>query len=401
MSESKYLSRHALYPRLIEGGPDDVSIIVVVPSFNEVSIEDLLESLDSSKKIDEVVEVIIVVNESSEVDQYISQVNQSTVNSIHRFRASKNPWFALHVLYMKELPPKHAGVGLARKIGMDEACRRLSAEGVIVCLDADCKVEENYFVAIQSHFTDKKVKASAIHYEHPLSGDLESGCYDAIIEYELHLRYYIDMQRRINLPYAYHTVGSSMAVRKEVYEAVGGMNKRKAGEDFYFIQKLIKHGGFSNCASTTVYPSPRTSDRVPFGTGKAINDLLLTTDTGFLTYPPEAFNLVQSFINDCLTFYASDVVSISNELKSWSLMNSLGERLHEIRTHSTDRASYTKRFYNWFDGFILMKMLHHLKENQYPLIPVIEATTKVNPNLKGRDGRSILEHYRKMDRTDI
>jgi hypothetical protein len=46
--------------------------------------------------------------------------------------------------------------------------------------------------------------------------------------------------------YAYHTVGSAMAVKAYQYVKVGGMNRRQAGEDFYFIQKLVHSGNFIN-----------------------------------------------------------------------------------------------------------------------------------------------------------
>jgi len=41
-------------------------------------------------------------------------------------------------------------------------------------------------------------------------------------------------------PYAYHTIGSAFACRAEAYIAAGGMNRRHAAEDFYFLQQLAK-----------------------------------------------------------------------------------------------------------------------------------------------------------------
>ena len=75
-----------------------------------------------------------------------------------------------------------------------------------------------------------------------------------IAAYELHLRYYTHGLRFSNLPYSFQTVGSAMAVRCSAYQKQGGMNKRKAGEDFYFIQKIIALGGYSELNSTTVFP---------------------------------------------------------------------------------------------------------------------------------------------------
>ena len=55
-----------------------------------------------------------------------------------------------------------------------------------------------------------------------------------------------------------------MAVKALPYVKAGGMNRRQAGEDFYFIQKLVPSGGYFSLNSTTVYPSPRASDQGSF-----------------------------------------------------------------------------------------------------------------------------------------
>jgi len=47
------------------------------------------------------------------------------------------------------------------------------------------------------------------------------------------------------------------------YIAVRGMNRREAGEDFYFLNKLAKLGDIGQIHATTVYPSARPSRRVP------------------------------------------------------------------------------------------------------------------------------------------
>ncbi|MEZ4848575.1 MAG: hypothetical protein R3B93_08135 [Bacteroidia bacterium] len=73
--------------------------------------------------------------------------------------------------------------------------------------------------------------------------------------------------------HAFHCVGSSMAVRSIAYQKRGGMNRRKAGEDFYFLQKFIAEGTLAELSTTKVIPSPRASEKVPFGTGRAIKKL--------------------------------------------------------------------------------------------------------------------------------
>src|SRR5213594_3575687 len=99
-----------------------------------------------------------------------------------------------------------------------------------------------------------------------MAGLLDPKVAEAIAAYELHLRYYVRALRYAGFPYAHHTIGSCMAVRADVYKKQGGMNKRQAGEDFYFLQKIIPLGHFTDLTETKVIPSSRPSDRVPFGT---------------------------------------------------------------------------------------------------------------------------------------
>src|SRR4030095_9895180 len=122
--------------------------------------------------------------------------------------------------------------------GMDEALRRFDevgwAEGIIAGYDADCRCETNYLTALERHFQkNSQSPGCSIYFEHPLSGPLSPAVYEGAAAYELHLRYFVQALRYAGFPHAHHTLGSCMAVRACTYCKQGGMNKRKAGEDFY------------------------------------------------------------------------------------------------------------------------------------------------------------------------
>ena len=142
---------------------------------------------------------------------------------------------SFHCIANLKVPGKLSGPGYARKIGMDEAVRRFhqidNQNGIIVSLDADSLVQENYFTSIWEFWNQhKKVNGVSIQFEHPLDGDMDEKIYHGIINYELHLRYYINAQRFCLFPYAYQTIGSCFAVSASAYAKQGGMNKRKAGD---------------------------------------------------------------------------------------------------------------------------------------------------------------------------
>ena len=137
--------------------PSNLELIVVIPSHNE---PDLLASLQSLKDafvpIGFSVEVITVINHGVNTDSDIVKQNETSVVQANRFSLDNNcESITFKIVEVFDMPKKKAGVGLARKIGMDEALNRFSKinkDGVIVCFDADSLCESNYFEAIISHF---------------------------------------------------------------------------------------------------------------------------------------------------------------------------------------------------------------------------------------------------------
>src|ERR1041385_133403 len=249
--------------------PRDLGLVVVIPCYDEPDLIGTLESLWSCQRPACAAGVIVVINSPAECAAEIRARNRRTLEEGRGWaEGHAGTGIDFHWLHFPDLPPKQAGVGLARKIGMDEAARRLDdvgrSKGVIAGFDADCRCEVNYLKSIERHFAGHlRSPACSIYFEHPLAGPLEPEIYEAIAVYELHLRYYVQALRYAGFPHAYHTIGSAMAGRADAYMKQGGMNKRQAGEDFYFLQKMFALGGFTELNGTTVFPSPRESDRVP------------------------------------------------------------------------------------------------------------------------------------------
>src|SRR5690606_12885119 len=160
--------------------------------------------------------------------------------------------------------------GLARKIGLDHGAR-LCPDGVLISLDGDTAVEETYLASIAAHFREHPAsRAAVVEYSHSLEGS--TGFNEAMARYEIFMRYHVIGLSLAGSAYAFHTIGSAMACRSEAYAAVGGMARKQAGEDFYFLQALAKLGPMGYIGDTVVRPSARCSWRVPFGTGRALSD---------------------------------------------------------------------------------------------------------------------------------
>ncbi len=309
-----------------------------------------------------------------------------------------------------ELPLKDGGVGLARKIGHDLLLPHLdfaATDPLLVSLDADTLVEPGYANAIQSHFAAAKAGGAVIPFAHRHGGDeLEER---AIERYELFLRCYVAGLAHAGSPYAFHTVGSAMACRASAYLRTGGMNRRRAGEDFYFLQGLAKTAGVARVAGTTVHPSPRRSERVPFGTGRAMNALLDREEKAILFYRPECYELLREWLtaaaDGCRQHdqaLPQRAASISPHLATFLDTQGFGSAWERLITQNRTPERLAKAFHDWFDAFRTMKFFHYLADGPYPrtepdeILPRFPAAWGA-PALTPTDRLELLRHRQSAD----
>ena len=406
---NKYLGKHAYKsPSFLKSETSDVRSIVVIPSFNEPDLLKTLCSIEACKSPKQPVEIIVVFNHAENESDSIKKQNLKYYKEAIEFSKRDDLKFRYLMLEAFDLPQKVAGVGLARKIGMDEAVFRLGnrSDGLIICLDADCTVASNYLVAIEQHFEKyKNSPGASVYFEHLLQSTishLELG----IIQYELHLRYYNQLLKYTRHPFAFHTVGSCMVVRSGAYQKQGGMNKRKAGEDFYFLQKIIQLGDFTEIKNTCVYPSSRVSDRVPFGTGKAQGDWISHHKKQRLTYHPEAGMVLKSLFG-IVTQHGKRLSGLPVKDLPESIINFLGEeqwniRIAEIDKNTANDQAFIKRFFAWFNLFMVMRFVHYYRDNYKGNIPVTEASSNLYLLLKKQritvNALDLLLEFRSIER---
>jgi hypothetical protein len=362
------------------------------------------------------VEVIIIVNLRKNAGRQSILNNRKCVENIEDWKRRNASCFFRLFHYDTGSPAiKGWGVGLARKTGMDEALRRFNAldnpEGVIVCLDADCTVHEDYFISLEKEvLNNRKAGACSIYFEHPVGDDPgPDSPYHGIILYELHLRYYVGALRAIRYPAAFHTVGSAMAAKAGEYMRVGGMNRREAGEDFYFIQKLVQPGRYFSLNSTAVYPSPRQSHRVPFGTGATIGKLAEGTEQQFFTYDINAFRELEILFGmkeDLFRSGKSETDRLYDDLppglKFFINRDDWLVKMEEIRSNTARYESFAKRFFGWFNMFRVVRFMNTVHDGIYERKPVARAACDLlyhtGHDVIPDDVLQLLIYFRKLDR---
>lgn len=376
-----YLHRHNIPVTSFEyAAKQNLRCIVVIPSFNEESPEKILESICKCFKPAKSVEILFVFNSPINAEKSILDRNKEGIDKIEKYYSKVPEWMKINSLHYQNLPKKHAGAGLARKLGMDAAIQRFSqnniSDGYILCLDADCKVSKDYIRSAEAAFENKNANLLTFGFSHLVDLDIPKENIIAAGLYELHLRYYKMALKSTGFPYSVHTIGSCFGVDAKTYCRHGGMNKRQAGEDFYFIQKVLPNSTHVEINKAMVYPSARISNRVVFGTGSEIT-AILKNGLSYKTYCLKSFIILKELFESLPHLFESSENSVNEIINSFNtelseFLNSTGfqSELMEIKRNISSYESFKKRFFGVFDAFRVVKYLNFVHANFFSKLSV-------------------------------
>ena len=359
-----YFTAYKNYPQIFDEEINDgTNAIVVIPCYDDDFIFNTLNSLNDAIQ-DFIIEVIVIVNSGENTQESIINSNRQIFGKLKEYK--NNYKFRLLPANFESLPAKTAGVGLARKIGMDEAIRRYvkinNPAGIIISLDADCLVSRDYFSEILLNFgkAHKRFGAATFNFQHNFDLQIFSKEeIDACKIYEKYLRDFRSALQMTGFPHSFYTIGSCFAVKAMAYIKVGGMSQHQGGEDFYFLHKIAKMTNVLEIEKPIVFPAPRISDRVPFGTGPAVKKII--TQKEYKVYDWNLFLLLKDFYHKIDTIYTSSDFSI-NQIPL-EILNFIGKDkykaiINECKANTKTFESFKKRFISKFDAFWIIKFLN-------------------------------------------
>jgi hypothetical protein len=344
-------------------------MIIVIPCYKEPDVIQTVQSLFRCERSDFPVEIILVVNSYQIDSDEVIGINRKSYCEVSGFASENNTGnFFLTPVWVENLPGHQTGAGLPRKLGMDEAIRHFRSDksGILASLDADCLVEENYLTEIYRNFKQYGLNSATIAFHHPVEHlDEADPLRLATVQYEMYMNYYRSALEYCGYPYPYFTVGSAFAVTAETYLKVGGMGKQQSGEDFYFLQKVFPLGKTKFIDTTCVYPAARTSDRVPFGTGPALQKMLNKNTMVKMTYQFEAFKSLKILFDRLDLFFKQPDETVEDftrnlpEYLSLFLQNDgFTGKIAEINRHTATLPNFHKRFFHYFNAFKIIKYLN-------------------------------------------
>ena len=341
-------------------------VVVVVPCYNELeNLPLLLESfLANDTSTFEKIASLFVINHPEDATSEIKNASRETVRILTDF-GNSSP-LPVAIIDMpgegREVPVKFAGAGYPRKTGLDSAISLTDParpdNSLLVSVDADCLVAPSYFTRL-IELAQRGCKAAVLEYKHR-EDDAEN--IEAIREYEAYLRSYTDGLNYAGSPYAWHFIGSTMVSNVSTYVKAGGMNTRRAAEDFYFLESIAKVTKIESVEEVLVFPSNRVSDRVIFGTGKAMND---RKETGkeIMAYPPIVFERLKTFLSVYHENYTSVEELIhairNSDEETFDFLESykFSTAMRSIYKSSKSAAQISKQKDTWFDALKTMRLV--------------------------------------------
>lgn len=387
------------------------SSLLVLPIFDE-SIENLMRfiELECSQKI-----VLVWVFNCPDNAQFNLQHRTQSVMKhfvdtfdaqalAHQTLASSGVYFSQvrqniglyildHCSAGREIPAKQ-GVGLARKLGMDFGLKliaqqkesRHSEVAWLHSSDADVVLPPNYF-----DVPTPQDSVSAIIY--PFEHHAESKYQQSMLLYDFSLRYYVEQLKLAGSPYAFHTIGSLIAVSPLAYAQVRGIPKRSGAEDFYLLNKLAKVGEILSLEAPVINIAGRPSHRVPFGTGPALVKLQQMDDplAEYTFYHPEIFSALKQLllivseaeqsIASAEVFFiqlqdrmpkdmAAHVISTLKQLKA--------EKQFKHLSKKKSSAQFVQGFHTWFDAFVTLRFIHIMRDQAYASVNLTTLSPYLN-----------------------
>ncbi len=309
--------------------------------------------------------------------------------------------------------PARQGVGLARKIGADIALRLVAEATVerpwLYLSDADVVLPAGYFCT-QRDVLSATTGTVLFPFRHV--SDDPAIMFQALL-YELHIRYYAWGLGGAGSPYAFPSLGSTITVHAQAYAKVRGIPKRNAGEDFYFLNKLAKVAPITLLDSPEIEVAARLSQRVPFGTGPALQKMLETAeDSGlaFKSYNIRSFAVLKKTLDRLNSFGKAD--HWHEDPATDDCLANLGWQtfMQTARNKYPAGRQRLRRVHEWFDGFRTLRFLHLLRADfpDQPLLATIghemDAISGALPgtiSARSNDPAERLAQLRRLTTADI
>jgi hypothetical protein len=311
--------------------------------------------------------------------------------------------------------PRKQAVGLARKLGND----------VAVALWVDGWLQTPWIhqsdgdaLPPQGHFDRKLPEGEgAVVFPFAHVAGASPQVFEATLKHEAWLRYHVLGLSWAGSRYAWHAIGSCIAVHANSYVSVRGFPKRDAAEDFHLLQKVCKVAVVRSIGGPRVRIISRRSDRAPVGTGAAVERLLVGPPPEL--EHPDCYAMLRGWLRELERFsHSRDATELSASVTrldergdTLAELRDLGcfERLEQLTREASNQTDLLRRSLDWFDGIKTLHLLHGLRSRGRRRLPAAEALARA-PFTRGADRfelgdvrgwQQVCEHLEGLERRSV
>jgi hypothetical protein len=265
------------------------------------------------------------------------------------------------------------GVGRARKLGADIALllysKGLLKSRFLGSTDCDARLPVDYFETLERCSFEADASALLFPYAHTEPAHAQT--HALMCEVEASFRHYVLGLAQAGSPYAYHSLGSALAVSLPHYARVRGFPNRQAGEDFHLLSKLAKLAPLRRLHRPRVVIETRVSHRAPFGTGPSLGRALEQEASGErprLFYDDGAFQSLKALLSVLVEAAEQQhleearlaelgEVERSEAFRIWS-------ELQKHLTHCPSGSHRVARLHESFDALATLRFIHQLHRSR-------------------------------------
>jgi len=337
--------------------------------------------------------IVVIVNESEGAAPSVLEANRiaiarladgTTDTAMSHVRIGQYGEHDLVLIERTEttaLPPGQ-GVGLARKIAADFAIGLWSRAGLdshwIHCTDADALLPGDYF-------DRPRGETAALTFDFRHEGSA------AVLEYEAYLRYSVLGLHAAGSPWAWHAIGSTLALDARAYTRVRGFPRREAAEDFHLLAKLSKLAAVAPLRGEPIRLDDRPSARVPFGTGLAMRRARERSRTGqpLLVPDPRVYAGLASWqralgmlardperpVSDAIDRACAGSVVAGADLRAALAATGALQSAEKILAKQKDPGRF---LHENFDALASLRLLHELRDRRFPAFPLARAIAEAD-----------------------
>ncbi|MDA3886050.1 MAG: glycosyltransferase family 2 protein [Candidatus Delongbacteria bacterium] len=358
-----------------------MKIFIAIPALNELEyIPKLIEDL-SSQSINQF-SVFVCVNNPDEwwnypenktkcennikTIEYLKSVTDLDIVVIDR-ACQGNGWIG-----------KKKGVGFARQVLFEAIEKQAADEDIVISLDADTRIPKDYILSITKTFKkNRKALLLTNPYYHELSG--EESIDRAILHYELYMRYYMLNLLKIGSVYSFAALGSAIAFKISGYRKINGITPKEAGEDYYFVNRMKKAGNIIISNTEVVKPSPRASDRVPFGTGPAVIKGISGNWESYPFYDVEAFQRIGKTYTLFPELFKSNIETPIDEF----IQDSFGKDIWTpLRNNFKTDKNFIRACHEKIDGLRILQILRFYQKGNSLINFITFSREELNINIE-------------------